>query len=64
MPKWGTNGNFHGTLAPVAEAIAYLGDGDWDLPPGAVVTCVQSGETETDWLLTIEGQQWHVWTEE
>lgn len=64
MATWGTNGNFHGATHQIAEGITYLGDGDWDLPAGATVTCVASGENESDWLLTIEGQQWHVWTEE
>ena len=64
MANWGTNGNFHGSAHHIAEGIEYLGDGDWTLPAGASVECVASGENESDWLLTIAGQQWHVWTEE
>ena len=61
MTTWGTNGNFHGQAAEVAKGIEYLGDGKWQLPEGAEITAVSS---DGDWLLTIEGQQWHVWTEE
>ena len=64
MPNWGTNGNFHGSAALIAAHVEYLGDGDWKLPDGAEVTCVASGDTESDWLLRIEGQDWHVWTQE
>ena len=65
--KAGLNGNKHrkfvfdleGALADLG--VVYRGDGEWDLPDGAVM----DNAGGDDWALTLaDGTEYSVWTEE